>query len=208
MRFSLVPREEQYFDLIDQAGRYVVEAAEVLHELVNDYTLLEEKTGRMSGIEHACDEICHATLDRLDKTFITPMDREDIHTLILKVDDVVDMTDVAVNRMQLYGIAKPRPPVMRFTEIIRQQGREVHKALVSLRHRAKHKTIGVHLIEINRFENLADDLFREVIADLFRNEKDAIELVRWKAIYESLETVTDCNEDVSNVIQGITVKMA
>jgi uncharacterized protein len=208
MRLNLIPREEQYFDLIDQAAKYLVEGAAALEAMCADYTKIEEKVSHIDGLEHACDEICHTTLDKLDKTFITPLDREDIHELILRIDDVLDMINGAASRFVLYGVKAPTPPAIRLVSIIRRQVGEVETALRCLRNPRTYGTIGVHLIEIHRLENEADDLIRQSIGDLFRHHTDPIDLVRWKGVYEELEAVTDCAEDVANVIQGITVKMA
>ena len=208
MKFSFLPREEQYFDLIDQAVHYLVEGAAALNDLANHFENVEEKIHRINGIEHACDEICHTTLEKLDKSFITPIDREDIHTLIIRLDDVLDMMNNSASRMIVFGVKKPRPPVTQLTNVILEQTKSVQSAINLLRYPKKYDAIGVHCIEIHRLENDADEIIREAIMELFRNETNAIELLRWKEIYEALETVTDCAEDAANVIQGITVKMA
>ena len=208
MKFSFLPKEEQYFDLIDQAMRYLVDGACVLKDLTHNYTNIEEKIRKMNGIEHACDEICHTTLDKLDKTFITPIDREDIHELIIRLDDVLDMMNEAANRLVLFRVAQPRPTVLQLADIVHQQMKTVQIAVNGLRDSKNFGAIGVHCIEIHRLENEADDIIKEAIAELFEKETNAIELLRWKEIYETMEAITDCAEDVANIIQGITVKMA
>ena len=208
MRFSLLPKEQQYFDLIEQATRYMVEGAAVLDDLVNHFENVEAKIRRLEGIEHACDEILHTTLERLNKTFITPIDREDIHELVIRLDDVLDMTDEAANRMVLFRVTKPRPPVLQLTSCIVKQVEKVHAAVSVLRDPKQFGAIGTHCIEIHRLENEADEIMKKAIAELFEKETNAIELLRWKEIYETLEAVTDCAEDVANVIQGIVVKMS
>ena len=208
MKFSLIPKEEQFFDLLDQMGRYLEETAAALIELAKDYNDVETKVNRINGLEHACDEVCHDCLEKLETTFITPFDREDIHELVLRLDDVVDMTTSVAARLPMYRIVQPRPRVVLFAEIIVQQAKLLSSSLKRLRHKDQFSMAHNDCVEVHRLENEADDLMRQAIGDLFEKETNAIELVRWKAIYETLETITDCGEDVANVIHGIVVKNA
>ena len=208
MKFSLFPKEVQYFDLLEQATRYLVEGAELLDDLANHFVDVEAKINRLQGIEHACDEVSHTTLNKLNKTFITPMDREDIHSLILALDDVLDMTTEAATRLLLFRVTKPRPPVLQLSAVIVRQTQKISEAVRMLRDSRQFEMAGTHCIELHRLENEADEIMKKAVADLFDKETNAIELLRWKEIYETLEAVTDCAEDAANVIQGIVVKMA
>ena len=208
MRFSLLPKEEQYFDLLEKATTYLVQGAKALEDLASDYTNIDGKVNHLQGMEHACDEVCHNTLEKLNKTFITPIDREDIHELVLRLDDVLDMTTAAAQQMVSFKVTAPRKPVIQIASIIRQQTEILHSAVVRLRNPKNYESIQNECIEIHRLENDADDILKHVIEELFSNETNAIELLRWKGIYETLESVTDRAEDVANVIQGITVKMS
>jgi predicted phosphate transport protein (TIGR00153 family) len=208
MKFSLIPREEQFFDLLEQAASYMVEAARVLHTLSTDFAHLKAHIDRIGGIEHACDEVAHITLDRLEQTFITPLDREDIHALIVRLDDVVDMINTSATRFTMFRVSQPRPPVSELTAIILKQSEALSGALGRLREPKQHAQVTSGCIEVHRLENEADDLTKRIIGDLFEHETNAIELLRWKEIYQTLETVTDCSEDVANVVQGIVVKHA
>jgi len=208
MRFSLLPKEEQYFDLLEKATSYIVQGAKVLEDLSIDYTNVEGKVNHLQGMEHACDEVCHNTLDKLNKTFITPIDREDIHELVIRLDDVLDMTTEAAEKMVSFKVTSPRKPVLQFASIIRQQTEILNSAVLRLRSPKNYESIQNECIEIHRLENDADDILKHAIEQLFSNETNAIELLRWKGIYETLESVTDSAEDVANVIQGITVKMS
>ena len=208
MKFSFLPKEEHYFDLIEQTAQYLIQGASALNDFVNHYENLDAKVRQLQGIEHACDEVLHSTLDRLNKTFITPIDREDIHALLIRLDDVLDMTTEAAVRMVLFRVAQPRKPAQQLAAIILKQTEILLNAVTALRNSKKFEAIGAHCIELHRLENEADEIMKQAIADLFERETNAIELLRWKEIYETLEAVTDCAEDVANVLQGITVKMA
>ncbi len=208
MKFSLIPKEEQFFDLLDRMAQYIDESAAALDDLAKNYVDVDAKIARIGGIEHACDEVCHDCLDKLETTFITPLDREDIHELVLRLDDVVDMTTTAASRLPLYRIAQPRPRVMKLSAVIVEQGKLLVSAIKRLRNKSQYSMVSNDCVEIHRLENEADDIIREAIGELFEKETNAIELMRWKEIYETLETITDCGEDVANVIHGIVVKNA
>lgn len=208
MRFSLIPREEKFFDLFEQAARYMVEAARVLHTIPTDYANLRTHVDRIGSIEHACDEVAHTTLDSLEKTFITPLDREDIHEVIVRLDDVVDMINTSATRFTMFRVTQPRRGVAELTGIIVRQCEALEAALGRLRYPKQHNQATSNCIEVHRLENEADDVTKGIIGDLFEHETNAIELLRWKEIFQTLETVTDCGEDVANVIQGIVVKQA
>ena len=208
MKFSFLPKEEQYFDLLEQATSYLVDGAAALEDLAKDYTNIDGKVNHLQGMEHACDEVCHNTLEKLNTTFITPIDREDIHELVLRLDDVLDMTTASAQQMVSFRVKQPRRPVQQFAAIIVQQCAVLHRAVTKLRNSKNYEAIGNDCIEIHRLENDADDILKHAIEDLFDTESNAIELLRWKEIYETLESVTDKAEDVANVIQGITVKMS
>lgn len=208
MKFSLIPKEEQFFDLLEQMGRYIEESAASLENLVQNYTDIETKVKHIDEIEHACDEVCHNCLDKLETTFITPFDREDIHNLVLRLDDVVDMSTAAAARFPMFRITKPRAPVLQLCNIIIQQSKLLSSAINRLRNKKYFSMASNDCIEVHRLENEADFIIRNAIGDLFENELNAIELMRWKEMYETLETITDCGEDVANAIHGIVVKNA
>lgn len=208
MKFSLIPREVQFFDLLEQMGRYIEESATLLDDLVRNYTDVDAKSARIDGVEHACDEVCHDCLDKLETTFITPFDREDIHHLVLRLDDVVDMTTTAAARLPMYRIKQPRQPVLDLSAVILKQSRLLASALKRLRNKGDFSLVSNDCIEVHRLENEADSILHKAIGDLFEHEPNAIELLRWKEIFETLETITDCGEDVANAIHGIVVKNA
>ena len=206
MKLSLIPREEQFFDLIERAGQYLVEGATVLEDLSRNFDGMHAKIERINGIEHACDEVAHETLEKLETTFITPLDREDIHELVLRLDDVIDMTAAAASRLQIFRVTKPREGLPELARIILEQTKTLLSALKKLRDTKQYSLVRGDCIEVHRLENEADDINKNVIGQLFETETNAIELLRWKEIFQILETVTDCGEDVANVIQAIVVK--
>lgn len=208
MKLSLFPREEHYFDLMDQCTQYLNEGAALLHDLIVNYEDVDAKIHRLQGIEHACDEIVHSILDRLNKVFITPIDREDIHALVIRLDDVLDLMTNAAQRLAIFQVQQTRPPAARLATIIKSQSEVLTRALRKLRTPKNYDVIVSDLIEIHRLENEADEAMKEAIVDLFTMEHNPIDLLRWKELYERLEAVTDAAEDVANVIQAITVKMS
>jgi predicted phosphate transport protein (TIGR00153 family) len=207
MKLSLKPKSERFFILFDKAGANMRLGSAALVELVNNWTDVETKRLQIKEIEHIGDQLTHETVDALNKTFITPIDREDIYSLITTVDDVLDYIDGLANRLVLYKVT-PNDRIRELCAILQRSVEEVASALEGLRAHRKPEEILKRCVEINRLENEADDALRSAIADLFENEKDAIQIIKWKEIYEVLETATDKCEDVANVIESILVKNA
>ncbi|MBI5805956.1 DUF47 domain-containing protein [candidate division TA06 bacterium] len=208
MGFSLIPKEVQFFDLFDKQAAVINIAAKSFKELAVSGTFDDAGIERMKDIEHQCDEITHDIIDKLNRCFITPFDREDIYKLALELDDLVDMLYSVAKRMRLYKINGVHPDMIKFSELIEQAVGCLGKALNSLRNSKHHKPILVCCIEINRLENEGDHLRDHVIGDLFENESDAMAVMKWKEIFEGVETCLDISEDISNIIESILVKNA
>lgn len=202
-----LPKEEDFYSLFEQVANFVIEGAKQLNQLLEDYTNIEIKLQAMENLEHACDRVTHATINRLNKAFITPFDREDIHKLILTIDDVLDTTEAAAQRMQMCRIKKPTEDLKKMSRIILDQAMRIHRALYSLRDMRNYNEILDHCVEIHRLENESDLIMKRAIGFLFDEEKDAVEILKLKEVYENLEIVSDCCEAVANMIQGIVVKM-
>lgn len=204
--FRILPREEKFFDLFEQQGSNIVAAARVLEELTLDYPEAKAKAQQIKDLEHAGDTLTHELVRRLNTTFITPIDREDIYALSSRLDDVLDLIDAVADRLLLYKIAAPTEACVSMAKIIVQAAEETDRAVHCLRTLSPlyHK----YCIEVNRLENEADRLLRDELAALFDGQTDAIEVIKWKELYETLESVTDRCEDVVNVIEGIVLKMA
>jgi hypothetical protein len=204
--FRLLPREEKFFDLFEQQATHIVSASRVLEELTLDYADAKAKAQQIKDLEHAGDTLTHEIVRRLNTTFITPIDREDIYALASRLDDVLDLIDAVADRLLLYKIKAPTDGCIGMAKIIVKTAEETDRAVRCLRTLSPfyHK----HAVEVNRLENEADRLLRDQLAALFEGGTDAIEVIKWKELYETMESVTDRCEDVVNVIEGITLKMA
>ena len=204
--FRLLPRDENFFDLFEQQAGHIVSASRVLEELTLNYPSAQAKVQQIRDLEHAGDTITHEVVRRLNTTFVTPIDREDIYALASCLDDVLDLIDAVADRLLLYKINKPTDGCIAMGKIIVKTAEETDRAVRCLR--TLSQEYRKHSIEVNRLENEADRLLRDELAALFEGVTDAIEIIKWKELYETMEAVTDRCEDVLNVIEGITLKMA
>jgi uncharacterized protein len=204
--FRLIPREVQFFDLFEQQSEHIIRAGQLLRELVNNFADARAKAHAIKEIEHQGDQITHEMVKRLNTTFITPIDREDIHDLATRLDDVLDYTEAAAERFVVYRIKEPTSASRAMAEVIVQQTHAMDRAIRCLR--TMDPGFHEHAVEVNRLENSADNLLRDSLAALFDEQGDPIEVIKWKEIYETMEIVTDRCEDVVNVIEGIILKMA
>ena len=204
MAFSLIPRESEYFALFSQMTAKIVEAANVLVEMSSSTgEEFEAFRKRIKDIEHECDEITHTLSTRLNKSFITPFDREDIYALSVALDDVCDYIDAGARAMRMYDIREFTGYARELVEIIQKLAAEIDEAVGTLK---KPQYMGAHLVEIHRLENEADDAYFRGVAELFKEETDAIHIIRWKEVYEILENATDRCESVANIIESIVLK--
>jgi predicted phosphate transport protein (TIGR00153 family) len=196
----------RFFDLFEQQSRHIIKAAQLLHELVHHFPDARAKAHAIKEEEHQGDLITHEIVKRLNTTFITPLDREDIHDLGTRLDDVLDFIEAAAERLVVYRIKEPTSASRAMAEVIVQQTHAMDRAIKCLR--TMDPGFHEHAVEVNRLENSADNLLRDSLAALFEEQADPIEVIKWKEIYETMETVTDRCEDVANVIEGIILKMA
>jgi predicted phosphate transport protein (TIGR00153 family) len=203
---KLFPREENFLPQFVRAAEVILEAARALDQLAADFTDVSLKVARIKHLEHEGDQIAHQTFALLSRTWITPIDREDIHALVKALDDVLDFLDAAANRFVLYKIATPRPGLKQATELLVQSADAIRRAVGLLGDLKNSSAILEICVEINRLENEADSLNRISIGALFDTEKDPITLLKWKEIYEVLEEATDRCEDVANVFEQIVLK--
>ncbi len=208
MKFKFLPEEFNFFDLFDRQAELAVDAAALFKELVTLERVDAAILTRMQEIEHKGDVVTHEIIEHLNKTFITPFDREDIHKLATELDDVVDVINTIVNRLRLYKLVSADKSLAEFADVIEQSAREVASAVKGLRKLKDMKSIMDSCVEINRLENVGDALRDRVLADLFERERDAIAVIKWKEIYQDAETVLDVCEDVANVVESILVKQA
>ena len=202
----LLPHDASFFAHFENQGKKTVEGCRAFLEMVEQPGNLESRAERVKQIEHECDEITHAVVEGLHKTFITPIDRNDIYTLITKMDDIMDFVEAAADRLALYDIPTMTKEVGDLARCLVQSAEHVLGAVSSIRDLGKPNGILQHCIEINRLENVADGLLRSALARLFREEKDPIAVIKWKEIYETLESATDQCEDVANIIEGVVLE--
>lgn len=208
MVFNFLPQDTNFFDLFEKQVKYAVEAAVYFKELVSKNDIDEKSLENMHRLEHEGDEVTHEIFDRLNKTFITPFDREDIHALAKELDDIVDMLYTIVNRLKVYNVGGGNKDLMEFASVIKESVRAVESAIKGLRNTKNIKSVTESCVEVNRLENVGDSMRDEVLAKLFKTEKDPIALIKWKEIYQDAETVLDICEDVAHIVQNILVKQA
>lgn len=206
MPFNLIPREVKFFDYFEQQSRYILKAAALLHELVHDFRDARAKAHAIKEVEHEGDQVTHEIVRKLNTTFITPLDREDIHALATALDDVLDYIEAAAERLVVYRIKEPTSACHAMADVIVRTVEAMDKAIRCLR--TMDPRFHEHAVEVNRLENSADNLLRDSLAAMFDEQGDPIEVIKWKEIYETMEIVTDRCEDVANVIEGIILKMA
>lgn len=199
----LLPRETRFFDLFESQASKVLEAARALHEMARNYEQIEEKARHIKVLETQADHITHDIIDKLNRTFITPLDREDIYSLASALDDVLDNIEGVSSRLALFRIRAVTPETLQLTSIIEQACHAICDAVTHLRDPRK---INEFCIQINHLENEADHISRNTTAKLFEEEADFRELIKWKEIYGRLEATTDDCEDVANILEGIVVK--
>lgn len=200
---KILPRESSFFDLFIGQGATVQEGAKALLDLLENFTDVPAKVERIKEIEHRGDTITHDVMTRLNQTFITPLDQEDIHRIASRVDDVLDLIDAAANRLVMYNVDKVRPGVADLGRTLLQTTEQMSVALRALE---KQKGILQHCIEINRLENESDRISRMLIGQLFDDEKDPVQIIKWKEIIEVIEEAVDKCEDVANVLESVILK--
>ena len=200
MRLRLIPRETRFFDLFVEDAANVLGAARLLEAMLRSYDVLERRSGEIRDAEHRGDEISHDIGHRLEATFVTPFDREEIHGLISALDDVLDGIEEVADIFVLYRIEAPSPTSIAMSSIIVQQCIQIHEALGHLQ---GFKGLEKYWIEVHRLENEGHQLARAAIAGLFEAGGDPVEIIKWKDVYALLETTIDKCEDVANIIERI-----
>ncbi|MFI5390142.1 MAG: DUF47 domain-containing protein [Bacteriovoracales bacterium] len=198
-----MPREENFFVLFDQSADLIVEGAKEFRSMLDDLQNLERRSKIIKEIENKCDEVTHTTVQLLYSTFITPLDREHIYSLISKMDDILDFIEAASERMLLFDIRKNTPEMVSLADICVRASLDIKMMVSGLNQMKKPQEMLKKCIEINSLENEADHVLRSAIAKLFKDEPDTRNLIKLKEIYELLETVTDRCEDVANIVESI-----
>ncbi len=204
-RFSLIPKDGRFFDDFISLAQELCKGSRVLAEMLATDHPRWELADKLKAHEHQCDQIAHDSLHRMNQTFVTPLDREDMHRLILYLDNVMDMMDAAGGCVRLYQIRSCRYGARELADII---VRSTDQLLLATQKLERRQGVEEHVVEVNRLENEADQIHRAAIGRLFTEEQNAIEVMKWKEILDLLERATDECEDVANEVEGVIVKYA
>jgi predicted phosphate transport protein (TIGR00153 family) len=204
----LFPKEENFFDYFEELANKIEEGGRLFLEMTENHDYSEAKVTKLKEIEHEADVITHRTYEKMHKTFLTPIDREDIYALVNKMDSILDLIEATAIRIYLYKVKKPDDEIIKQAKILNEAITKVKSIVRAMRNMKNSKMILDGCVEINTLENDGDVVLRTIIADLFIKEKDAIELLKWKEIFERIEEAIDVCEDVSNIVEGIVLKHA
>ena len=204
--FGLIPKDEKFFVMFNQLADEVVKGAELLKEMVDHYEDPVKSQKMIKEVEHAADAIYHDITKKLNASFITPFDREDIYALANGLDDILDMIDASAQRFVMFHVVKPTPAAKELVFLILKCCQTIQKTVAILNGRVD--PISAYCKEVKSLENEADRVWREAISQLFDSEIDPITLIKWKEIYETLEKATDKCEDAANILEGVVVKNA
>lgn len=201
----IVPQEKHFFEMLEHQADVVVEGAEALLDMTKDFRDVEAKRDRLKDIEHRGDDLVHEIAEALNRTFVTPIDHDDMSKLASRLDDILDFIEAASHRMWSYEISSIPPDMVKLAEVILTSSKEVNHAVRDLRNLQKKNEIIMHCIEINRLENLADDITHTAVAALFK-QYGPVDIIKLKEIYEYLELATDKCEDAADVIKDVFIK--
>ena len=204
----MIPKEEMFFDLFYELATKIEEGGELFLDMVEHYEYSEPMIVKLKELEHEADVITHRTYEKMHKTFLTPIDREDIYALVNKMDSILDMIEASAARMSLYKVKIPAKEIIDQSKILNAAIKKVKYIVHAMRNMKNAKAIIDACVEINTLENEGDIVMRMTMTRLFEQEKDPIELIKWKEIFERIEEAIDVCEDVANVVEGIVLKYA
>jgi len=202
---NILPRDEKYFDQFNELAQRIHESARILNRFFGGESPVPTVADQIKRLEHECDEISHQILRSIDRTFITPIDREDIHQLAVRLDDVIDLIDGTVRRLVLFKITEPTPVSQRLSQTIVEITAEMVEAVSALR---AQKGVIPHCIRMKELENQGDVAYHEAVASLFAGQKDPIEVMKWKDIFDQVEDAIDGCQSISNTMESIALKYA
>jgi uncharacterized protein len=205
-KFSFLPREGRFFVLFEESAKNAAEVARQFKDLMDNWENVPEKVNNIIALEHKSDTVAHEIIALVNRTFVTPFDREDIALLAHSMDDIVDFIEATADTLLIYKIQAPTARAKELADIIFETTLEVERAISELRQKLNLKNILAHCVEINRLENKADTVYRAALAELFNDSRDIPYIIKWREIYEYMETATDRCEDVANVLEGVALK--
>jgi uncharacterized protein len=200
---GLIPREEKYFGMLNELASQVKHGGELFVRIFEDYGNHARYAEQIKAIEVSCDELGATIIQKLNSSFITPIDREDIYLLVTELDDVIDMINDLARRLDIYSVTTPRPDGAELASLLGEATVEIERAVAML---AKHEELGKHTRTISQLEKRADSLYSDAIRRLFMEEKNPIEVIKWMSIYEELENSIDRCKDVAEALEAVVVK--
>jgi predicted phosphate transport protein (TIGR00153 family) len=204
----LFPKEEDFFAYFEELANKIVEGSRFFLDMTQKRDYSAAKVAKLKEIEHEADVITHNTYEKMHKTFLTPIDREDIYALVNKMDSIMDVIEATGIRIHMYKVKKPDDEIIKQAQILSDAVTKIKEIIHGLRDMKNSKMILDGCVEINTLENAGDVVLRTIITNLFEKEQDAIELIKWKEIFERIEEAIDVCEDVSNIVEGIVLKHA
>ena len=207
-KLSFIPREKKFFVLFEQSAQNAVKITQQLKDMVYIWENVKERVGIITDLEHQGDAITHQIFGQLHRSVITPFDREDIALLAHSLDDVTDFIHAAADAMLLYKVERPTRRAKELAEIAVQAVAEVEKAVSEMNDRAGRNRLLKRRVEINRLENIGDTVYRSAMAELFDDSADMAGLIKWREIYDHMESVIDRCEDIANTLEGVSIKYA
>ena len=207
-RFPFLPTEKKFFDLFEEGTDNLVKAAMVFQDLMDNWTDVESKIYQIVDLEHEGDFITHQIMKQLHRTFVTPLDREDIALLVNTIDDILDYIHAASQAMLLYKVDRPTQRAIELAAIMVKAVNELEQAIRCLRHHSDLKKILDHCVELNRLENDADRIYRSAVSELFSETTEIIDIIKWRELYQIMESSIDKCEDLANVLEGVVLKNA
>lgn len=200
-------KDKLFYEMFQKAAENTLEGAKLLYEFLTNFHSIKEGAKRIKDIEHIGDNLTHQTIEMLNKTFVTPLDREDIYELITRMDDIIDLIDGASSKIELYKIDKITEEAISLSLVLKKACEILKESIIALRKLKGHKDIVKYCVEIHTLENEGDQLLHQAMTKLFEeNKEDPIKVIKWKEIYENLEAATDRCEDVANIIERIVLK--
>lgn len=206
--FRASRKEEIFFDLFVETAEMACQAAKKLNDLIKNYTDIDAKISEIQQIEHNCDLKVHEIVERLNKSFITPIDREDINEIAKELDNITDAIEDTAHRFRMFNIKTIKDDAIKMSDLIVSCTEELKCVMQELKHMKTSKLLNTKIIEVNRIENVGDCVYREVMTTLFANGDDTLDILKWKEIYEFLENSLDACEDVANTVEGVVMKHA
>lgn len=206
--FRITRKEEIFYDMFVETAEYACKAAEMFEELMLNYVDVEKKVAAIEKIENDCDRQVHTILEQLNKSFITPIDREDIYLIARELDNIVDSIESSAHRFVMFDVKSVTPEAIKLAKLITESTKELKILFADLKNMKTSKLLNEKIIEVNRVEDDGDTVFRDAVTALFVGKKDAVEIIIWKEIYEFLENTLDAGEDVANIVEGVVMKHA